>query len=80
MFILSIFLYLLKVLNLSIAFVITFLVTNVPYVIHELCIAYLGGNSLSKKTSAIMGMACLLQAGVLNLSYVIQELCRRWTL
>jgi len=45
-----------KVLNLSLAFVITFLVTNVPYVIHELCIAYIGSNSLTKKTSAIIGI------------------------
>ena len=61
---------------------VTFMVTNIPYVVHEVarrawnvmfsnvklskisndksqvCIAFIGSNSLSKKTSAIIGRQC----------------------
>ena len=39
----------------TLAYVLVFLVTNVPYVIHELCIAYAGPDSLGRKISAVIG-------------------------
>jgi len=68
-----------KVLNLSLAFVITFLVTNVPYAIHELCIAYIGQNSLSKKTSSIIGILPPLNSAINPIIYLLFNSQAYWT-